>query len=142
MRGIFHLPEGKWVFQRKKVDGYGEPFRQGIWRINLNALPDGTMCFLMLRNQEKESVARRLDSIFGSSLRMDGQMFLQAGRALCGLVVVLFQVGQVDGQRIPLLRQIIRTNKKDRSEATSKLIPCAGSSIIWMRVKWRLPMRV
>ena len=30
------------------------------------------------------------------------------------------QVGQVEGQRIPLLRQIIRTNQKDRSEAKLK----------------------
>ena len=44
-----------------------------------------------------------------------------AGRALCGVGFgVICQVGQVDGQRIPLLRQIIRTNKKDRSEATLK----------------------
>ena len=51
-----------------------------------------------------------------------GKMFHSlAGRALCGVGFgIICQVGQVDGQRIPLLRQIIRTNKNDRSEATLK----------------------
>ena len=33
---------------------------------------------------------------------------------------VVCQVGQVGGQRIPLLRHIIRTSQKDRSEALLK----------------------
>ena len=40
---------------------------------------------------------------------------------MCGVGFGLVcQVGQVDGQRIPLLRQIIRTSQKDRSEAKLK----------------------
>ena len=44
-----------------------------------------------------------------------------AGRALRGVGFGLIcQVGQVGGQRIPTLRQIIRTSQKDRSEAALK----------------------
>lgn len=51
-----------------------------------------------------------------------GKMFHSlAGRALCGIGFgVVCQVGHVSGQRIPLLRQIIRTSIKDRSEAKLK----------------------
>jgi hypothetical protein len=44
-----------------------------------------------------------------------------AGRAMRGVGLgVVCQVGQVDGQRMPLLRQLIRTSQKDRSEAALK----------------------
>ena len=44
-----------------------------------------------------------------------------AGRAMRGIGFgVICQVGQVDGQRVPLLRQLIRTSQQDRSEARLK----------------------
>ncbi|HRQ36869.1 MAG TPA: hypothetical protein PLD25_03020 [Chloroflexota bacterium] len=43
-------------------------------------------------------------------------------RAVCGVGFGLVcRVGQVGGQRIPLLRQIIRTSPRDRSEAKLKV---------------------
>jgi hypothetical protein len=51
------------------------------------------------------------------------------GRALCGIGFgVVCQVGDVAGQRIPLLRQIIRTSKSDRSEAKLK-----ADTLRWVR---------
>ena len=59
-----------------------------------------------------------------------GKMFHGlAGRALCGVGFgVVCQVGQVDGQRIPLLRQLLRTSKNDRSEAKLK-----ADTLRWVR---------
>ena len=52
-----------------------------------------------------------------------------AGRALRGVGFgVVCQVGQVGGQRIPLLRHIIRTSKEDRSEAKLK-----ADTLRWVR---------
>ena len=53
---------------------------------------------------------------------MDGQDVSQLGvtGTMWGWFALFARLGRVDGQRIPLLRQIIRTNKKDRSEATLK----------------------
>ena len=38
--------EGKMGFQRKKVDGYGEPFVRGIWRINECIAQMAQLCFV------------------------------------------------------------------------------------------------
>ena len=51
------------------------------------------------------------------------------GRAVCGVGFGLVcDVGEVDGQRIPLLRRIIRTSQEDRSEAKLK-----ADTLRWVR---------
>lgn len=51
------------------------------------------------------------------------------GRAVCGIGFGLVcDVGEVEGQRIPLLRRIIRTSAKDRSETKLKM-----DTLRWVR---------
>lgn len=52
-----------------------------------------------------------------------------AGRAMRGVGFgVVCQVGQVDGQRMPLLRQLIRPSQKDKSETALKTV-----TLRWVR---------
>ena len=74
------------------------------------------------QNHEYERVStsrRRLDSIWRFKQK-DGRarcFTAWAGRALCGVGFgVICQVGQVDGQRFPLLRQIIR-HQQEKTKA-------------------------
>ena len=111
-------------------------FRHGVWRINecighwrSYVLAEGEW-----QSHEYEGyrpVAVDWTAFWRFKLKgWTGKLFHSvAGRALRGVGFgVVCQVGQVDGQRIPLLRQIIRTSKKDRSEATLK-----ADTLRWVR---------
>ncbi|MCO5183561.1 MAG: hypothetical protein M9928_02075 [Anaerolineae bacterium] len=135
LNGSFLQSRGA-IFPALKANGFSaeesrriwRAFRQGIWRINecIARWHNYVLSEGKWQSHEYEGyrpVAVDWTAFWRFKLKgWTGKMFHSlAGRALCGVGFgVICQVGQVDGQRIPLLRQIIRTNKKDRSEATLK----------------------
>jgi hypothetical protein len=135
LNGSFLQSRGA-IFPALKANGYTpeesrriwRAFRHGVWHINeciarwrSYVLSEGKW-----QSHEYEGyrpVAVDWTTFWRFKLKgWTGKMFHSlAGRALCGVGFgVVCQVGQVDGQRIPLLRQIIRTNKSDRSEGKLK----------------------
>ena len=78
-------------FQRKKADGYGEPFVR-VSGVSTNALPDGTTMFCWkengkaMNNMKVSTSRRRLTAFWRFKLKgWTGKMFYSlAGRALCG----------------------------------------------------------
>lgn len=104
-------------------------FRHGVWRINeciaqwrTYVLAEGE--WQSHRYEGYQPVAVDWTAFWRFKLKgWTGKMFhTLVGRAMCGIGLgVVCQVGQVDGQRMPLLRQIIRTSQADRSEAKLKV---------------------
>ena len=98
-------------------------FRHGVWRINecidqwrTYVLAEGQ--WFSHRYEGYCPVAVDWTAIWRFKLKgWSGKLFNGLlGRAVHGVGFGLIcQVGQVDGQRIPLLRQIIRSSQKDRS---------------------------
>lgn len=103
-------------------------FRHGVWRINecINQWHSYVLAEGRWQSHSYEGyrpVAIDWTAIWRYKLKgWSGKLFNSlVGRAMCGVGFGLVcQVGQVDGQRMPLLRQIIRTSRKDRSEAKLK----------------------
>ena len=103
-------------------------FRHGVWRINdclaqwrAYVLAEGQ--WVSHSYEGYRPVAVDWTAIWRFKLKgWSGKLFSGLlGRAVRGVGFGLVcQVGQVEGQRIPLLRQIIRTSLKDRSEAKLK----------------------
>jgi hypothetical protein len=103
-------------------------FRHGVWRINdcieqwhRYVLAQGQ--WVSHSYEGYRPVAVDWTAVWRFKLNgWSGKMFNGLlERAVCGVGFGLVcQVGQVGGQRIPLLRQIIRTSPKDRSEAKLK----------------------
>lgn len=135
LNGSFLQSRGA-IFPALKANGYTPEesrriwgaFRHGVWQINhciahwrAYVLDEGKW-----ESHEYEGyrpVAVDWTAFWRFKLKgWTGKMFHSlAGRALCGVGFgVVCQVGQVGGQRLPLLWQIIRTTKSDRSEAKLK----------------------
>jgi hypothetical protein len=106
-----------------------QAFRQGVWRIN-ECVDQWRNYVLTEEEWQSHSyegyrpVAVDWTAFWRFKLTgWTGKMFHNlAGRALRGVGFgIVCQVGQVAGYRMPLLRQIIRTSKEDRSEAKLKV---------------------
>ena len=103
-------------------------FRHGVWQINpfINRWRSHVLSEGQWESHSYEGyrpVAVDWTAIWRFKLQgWSGKLFNGLlGKAVRGVGFGLVcDVGEVDGQRIPLLRQIIRTNKKDRSEAKLK----------------------
>ena len=103
-------------------------FRHGVWRIN--ECIDQWHTYVLAEGQWHSHsyegyrpVAVDWTAIWRFKLQgWSGKLFNGLlGRAVRGVGFGLVcQVGQVDGHRMPLLRQVIRTRQKDRSEAQLK----------------------
>lgn len=135
LNGAFLQSRGA-IFPALKANGFTpeesrriwSAFRHGVWRIN--------ECIEQWRSYvlaEGEWQSHSYEGYYPVSVDWTafwrfklkgwtGKMYHSlVGRALRGIGFgVICQVGQVDGQRIPLLRQIIRTSQADRSEARLK----------------------
>jgi len=143
LNGSFLQSRGA-IFPALKANGFTpeesrriwNAFRHGVWGINdclahwrHYVLADGHW-----QSHEYEGyrpVAVDWTAFWRFKLKgWSGKLFHSlAGRALCGIGLgVVCQVGQVDGQRIPLLRRIIRTRKAGRSEAQLK-----ADTLRWVR---------
>ncbi len=104
-------------------------FRHGVWQINtfINrwrsyVLSEGQ--WVSHHYEEYRPVAVDWTAIWRFKLQgWSGKLFNGVlGKAVRGVGFGLVcDVGDVNGQRIPLLRQIIRTSSKDRSEAKLKM---------------------
>ena len=111
-------------------------FRHGVWHINECIAQWRSYVLAEGQWQSYEYAGHRPVSVDWTAFwrfklkGWTGKMFHSlVGRALCGIGFgVVCQVGQVAGQRIPLLRQIIRTSKADRSEAKLK-----SDTLRWVR---------
>lgn len=135
LNGSFLQSRGA-IFPALKANGFTpqesrriwQAFRHGVWRVNecLNQWQAYVMSQGQWVSHSYEGyrpVAVDWTAIWRFKLKgWSGKLFHGlAGRAMGGIGFGLVcQVGQVGGHRIPLLRQIIRTNKKDRSEAKLK----------------------
>ncbi|UCC50133.1 MAG: hypothetical protein JSV68_13560, partial [Anaerolineaceae bacterium] len=103
-------------------------FRHGVWRIN--ECIDQWHTYVLAEGQWHSHsyegyrpIAVDWTAIWRFKLQgWSGRLFNGLlGRAVHGVGFGLVcQVGQVDGHRMPLLRQVIRTREKDRSEAQLK----------------------
>lgn len=135
LNGSF-LPSRGAIFPALKANGFmpeesrriWSAFRHGVWRIN--ECIDQWRSYVLAAGQWQSHnyagyhpVAVDWTAFWRFKLQgWPGKMYnALVGRAMrsvgFGLVC---QVGQVDGQRIPLLRQLIRPSQKDKSEATLK----------------------
>ncbi len=135
LNGSFLQSRGA-IFPALKANGFTpkesrriwRAFRHGVWRIN--ECTDQWRNYVLAEGEWHSHeyagyhpVAVDWTAFWRFKLKgWTGKMFHSlVGRALCGVGFgVVCQVGQVDGQRMPLLRQILRTNREDRSEATLK----------------------
>lgn len=143
LNGSFLASRGA-IFPALKANGFTpeesrriwNAFRHGVWRINdcVTQWRSYVAAEGQWQSHEYEGyrpVAVDWTAFWRFKLKgWTGKMFHSlAGRALCGVGFgVVCQVGHVAGQRIPLLRQIIRTNKTDRSEAKLK-----ADTLRWVR---------
>ena len=135
LNGSF-LPSRGAIFPALKANGFTPEasrriwgaFRHGVWRIN--ECIDQWRSHVLAEGQWQSHsyagyypVAVDWTAFWRFKLQgWPGKMFNGlVGRAMrsVGLGLVC-QVGQVDGQRIPLLRQLIRPSQKEKSEATLK----------------------
>lgn len=135
LNGSF-LPSRGGIFPALKASGFTAEesrriwgaFRHGVWRINecINQWQSYVLAEGQWQSHSYEGyrpVAIDWTAIWRYKLRgWSGKLFNSLiGRAMPGVGFGLVcQVGQVAGQRMPLLRQIIRTSRKDRREATLK----------------------
>jgi len=135
LNGSFLQSRGA-IFPALKANGFnpGESrriwraFRHGVWRINecLNQWRNYVLAEGRWQSHSYEGyqpLAVDWTAIWRFQLKgWPGKLFNSLiGRAMRGVGFGLVcQVGQVEGQRIPLLRQIIRTGQKDRSEVKLK----------------------
>ena len=135
LNGSFLQSRGA-IFPALKANGFGPTesrriwcaFRRGVWLIN--ECIERWRAYVQAEGQWRSHsyegyrpVAVDWTAFWRVKLKgWSGKMFNGlAGRAMRGVSLgVICQVGQVDGQRIPLLRQLIRTNQQDRSEARLK----------------------
>ncbi|UCC51899.1 MAG: hypothetical protein JSV68_22800 [Anaerolineaceae bacterium] len=143
LNGSFLQSRGA-IFPALKANGFTpeesrriwSAFRHGVWRINeciaqwhRYVLAEGQW-----QSHEFEGyrpVAVDWTAFWRFKLKgWTGKMFHSlVGRALCGVGFgVVCQVGQVAGQRIPLLRQIIRMSQEERSAAKLK-----ADTLRWVR---------
>ena len=143
LNGSFLQSRGA-IFPALKANGFTpqesrriwQAFRHGVWRINecLAHWCEYVEAEGKWQSHEYEGyrpVAVDWTAFWRFKLKgWTGKMFHGlAGRALRGVGLgVVCQVGQIDGQRLPLLRQIIRTQKEDKSEATLK-----SDTLRWVR---------
>jgi hypothetical protein len=143
LNGSF-LPSRGAIFPALKANGFTpeesrriwSAFRHGVWRINdcLSQWRSYVEADGQWQSHEYEGyrpVAVDWTAFWRFKLKgWSGKMFHSlAGRALCGIGFgVVCQVGHVAGQRMPLLHQIIRTSKTDRSEAKLK-----ADTLRWVR---------
>lgn len=143
LNGSF-LPSRGAIFPALKANGFTPEesrriwtaFRHGIWRIN--ECIEQWRSYVLAEGQWQshdyegyQPMAVDWTAFWRFKLKgWTGKMFHSlVGRALCGLGFgVICQVGHVAGQRLPLLRQIIRTTKSDRSEAKLK-----ADTLRWVR---------
>ncbi len=132
------------IFPALKANGFTpeesrriwQAFRRGVWRINecIDQWHNHVLAEGEWQSHEYEGyrpVAVDWTAFWRFKLKgWTGKMFHSlVGRALCGVGFgIVCQVGHVAGQRIPLLRQIIRTSKSDRSEAKLK-----ADTLRWVR---------
>ena len=143
LNGSFLQSRGA-IFPALKANGFTpeesrriwHAFRHGVWRINdcLAQWRGYVLAAGQWQSHDYEGyrpVAVDWTAFWRFKLKgWTGKLFHSlAGRAMCGIGFgVVCQVGQVAGQRIPLLRQIIRTSKTDRSEAKLK-----ADTLRWVR---------
>lgn len=143
LNGSF-LPSRGAIFPALKANGFTpaesrriwQAFRHGVWRVN--ECLEQWRCYVLAAGKWQSHdyegyrpVAVDWTAFWRFKLKgWTGKMFHNlAGRALCGIGFgVVCQVGQVAGQRMPLLRRIIRTSKNDRSEAKLK-----ADTLRWVR---------
>lgn len=135
LNGSFLQSRGA-IFPALKANGFTpeesrriwSAFRHGVWRINecidrwrTYVCDEGR--WLSHSYEGYQPVAVDWTAIWRFKLKgWSGKLFNGLlGRAVRGVGFGLVcQVGQVDGQRVPLLRQLIRTRQQDKSEATLK----------------------
>jgi hypothetical protein len=135
LNGSFLQSRGA-IFPALKANGFTpeesrriwRAFRHGVWRIN--ECIDHWRTYVLTEGQWQNHnyegyhpVAVDWTAFWRFKLKgWAGKLYhTLVGRAMCGIGFgVVCHVGQVNGQRIPLLRQIIRTSQADRSEANLK----------------------
>ena len=143
LNGSF-LPSRGAIFPALKANGFTpeesrrvwRAFRHGVWRINECLARWGNYVLAEGKWQSHEyggyrPVAVDWTTFWRFKLKgWRGKMFHSlVGRALRGVGFgVVCQVGQVAGQRMPLLRQIIRTSQGEKSEAKLK-----ADTLRWVR---------
>ena len=135
LNGSFLQSRGA-IFPALKANGFTpeesrriwSAFRHGVWRIN--ECLDHWRTYVLTEGQWQnhnyegyQPVSVDWTAFWRFKLKgWTGKLYhTLVGRAMCGVGLgVVCHVGQVEGQRIPLLRQIIRTSQTDRSEAKLK----------------------
>jgi len=143
LNGSFLQSRGA-IFPALKANGFTpeesrriwSAFRHGVWRINdciahWRSYVEAEGQWQSHDYEGYRPVAVDWTAFWRFKLKgWTGKMFHSlASRALCGIGFgVVCQVGHVAGQRIPLLRQIIRPSKGDRSEARLK-----ADTLRWVR---------
>lgn len=143
LNGSF-LPSRGAIFPALKANGFTPvesrriwgAFRHGVWLVN-SCLSPWRLYVLSEGQWQSHSyegyrpVAVDWTAFWRCKLKgWSGKLFHGlVGRAMRGVGLgVICQVGEVDGQRIPLLRQLIRSSHKDSSEAALKT-----ATLRWVR---------